>query len=188
MSALQVWQGALRGPGPRPRRPRAGDPVHRPRRVLDWALDAGDTQAVELLRDVGEAIEPAPCPRRRRVVKRLGDGLMAVFDDPAAAIAAALRGARASAAEIDGHARSCAPACTPGARAGSAATTSASTSNIAARVAAAAGPARSWSPRPCATRLDPEQVASAAWRFKAKGTPKGLKVYAAETFRVTLRE
>lgn len=47
-----------------------------------WALDAGDEAALELLRDVGEAIEPPVGRAGGEVVKRLGDGMMAVFPDP----------------------------------------------------------------------------------------------------------
>ena len=44
-----------------------------------WALDAGDAEAVQLLRDVASAVEPAIQDRGGKVVKRLGDGHMAVF-------------------------------------------------------------------------------------------------------------
>jgi class 3 adenylate cyclase len=44
----------------------------------EWALQAGDELAVELLRQVGKAIEPPILTRRGQVVKWLGDGLMAV--------------------------------------------------------------------------------------------------------------
>src|SRR6187200_2685234 len=40
-----------------------------------WALEAGDRAAVQLLREVGEAIEPPVLERQGEVVKRLGDGL-----------------------------------------------------------------------------------------------------------------
>jgi adenylate cyclase len=53
-----------------------------------WALDAGDEAAVALLRDVGEAIEPPVAEHGGAVVKRLGDGMMAAFDDPANAVEA----------------------------------------------------------------------------------------------------
>jgi adenylate cyclase len=53
-----------------------------------WALEAGDDRALALLRDVGEAIEPPVHENSGRVVKRLGDGMMAVFDDPQRGLAA----------------------------------------------------------------------------------------------------
>jgi adenylate cyclase len=48
----------------------------------DWALEVGDEAAVALLRDVGEAIEPPVRAHAGVVVKRLGDGMMAVFHEP----------------------------------------------------------------------------------------------------------
>ena len=53
-----------------------------------WALEAGDTLVLDLLRDVSEAIEPPITERGGRVVKRMGDGLMAVFVDPGPALEA----------------------------------------------------------------------------------------------------
>src|SRR5688572_16087395 len=70
-----------------------------------WTLEAGDDAAIELLRKVGLAVEAPVRAHGGRVVKRLGDGLMAVFDgDPGAAVEAACR-ARAAVEEIevDGH-------------------------------------------------------------------------------------
>ncbi len=54
----------------------------------DWALGAGDEAAVNLLRDVSVAIEPPVKANDGTVVKRLGDGMMAVFKSVDAAIAA----------------------------------------------------------------------------------------------------
>ena len=53
-----------------------------------WSLKAGDAAAVELLRDVSVAIEPPVAEHGGEVVKRLGDGMMAVFAAPADALAA----------------------------------------------------------------------------------------------------
>jgi len=58
----------------------------------DWALEAGDDQAIELLRDVGQAIEPPVDDHGGEVVKRLGDGMMAVFSDPKQALEAVVAG------------------------------------------------------------------------------------------------
>ena len=53
-----------------------------------WSLEAGDDAAVELLRQVSVAIEPPVDAHTGKVVKRLGDGMMAVFAAPADALAA----------------------------------------------------------------------------------------------------
>ena len=88
LSALQVWQAMSeaqgRGRGERELTIVFTDLVE----FSDWALDAGDDAAVTLLRDVSEAIEPPVEARGGEVVKRLGDGMMAVFDDPRAALEA----------------------------------------------------------------------------------------------------
>jgi adenylate cyclase len=55
-----------------------------------WALDAGDAEAVQLLRDVASAVEPAIQERGGKVVKRLGDGHMAVFGEASGAVHAVL--------------------------------------------------------------------------------------------------
>jgi adenylate cyclase len=55
-----------------------------------WALEAGDAAAVELLREVGTVVETAIQDRGGRIVKRLGDGLMAVFPSAQEAVDAAL--------------------------------------------------------------------------------------------------
>src|SRR3954470_10414962 len=79
MSALQVWQGLSEAQG-------RGRGDHELTIVFTdladfstWALDAGDTQALRLLRDVGEAVEPEICSRGGTIVKRLGGRLIAVF-------------------------------------------------------------------------------------------------------------
>jgi adenylate cyclase len=55
-----------------------------------WALEAGDGVVLELLRQVGTAVEEPILDQRGRIVKRLGDGLMATFLEPRAAVEAAL--------------------------------------------------------------------------------------------------
>src|SRR4051794_38924419 len=104
MSALQVWQGLSEAQG-RGRGDRELTIVFTDLAGFStWALDAGDTQAVALLREVGSAIEPEICSRGGEIVKRLGDGLMAVFEDPGRAIEAAHASARAlEGVQVDGH-------------------------------------------------------------------------------------
>jgi adenylate cyclase len=55
-----------------------------------WALEAGDDLALELLRGVAGVVEPAIRRQGGRIVKRLGDGHMAVFSNPEDAVGAAL--------------------------------------------------------------------------------------------------
>ncbi len=59
-------------------------------RFSDWALDVGDTAATRLLREVDGAVTPVFAEHGGRVVKRLGDGLMATFLEPAEAVQAVL--------------------------------------------------------------------------------------------------
>ena len=55
-----------------------------------WALKAGDAATLELLREVGTEQEAAVLARGGRIVKWLGDGLMATFIDADGAVRAAL--------------------------------------------------------------------------------------------------
>jgi adenylate cyclase len=70
----------------------------------DWALEAGDESALEVLRQVGDAEQKAVSSHKGAVVKRLGDGAMAVFSDAKAAVEAALDAQRQiSEIEVDGY-------------------------------------------------------------------------------------
>jgi adenylate cyclase len=69
-----------------------------------WALEAGDTATIELLRDVGLAVESAVLAHNGRIVKRLGDGLMATFVRVQEAVDAALDAQEALAdVEVQGY-------------------------------------------------------------------------------------
>ena len=105
LSALQVWQSLSEATG-------------RGRGDLDmallftdlvgfsrWALGAGDAAVLELLREVGVAVEVAIAAHEGRIVKRLGDGLMATFLSGDAAVQAALDAQDAvRGIEIEGYA------------------------------------------------------------------------------------
>lgn len=67
----------------------------------DWALGSGDELAVKLVLDVSEAVEPPIAERGGEVVKRLGDGLMAVFPDAQSAVEAAFEAHERVAATIE---------------------------------------------------------------------------------------
>jgi adenylate cyclase len=69
-----------------------------------WALGAGDEAAIALLKQVGVAEHEAVEDHAGVVVKRLGDGTMAVFSDAAQAVDAAHDAQRRLAEiEVDGH-------------------------------------------------------------------------------------
>jgi adenylate cyclase len=90
LGALQVWQAlsesAGRGRGDREIAMLFTDLVG----FSTWALKAGDDPAVRLLREVGVVVEGSIAEHRGTLVKRLGDGLMAVFPDAERAVRAGL--------------------------------------------------------------------------------------------------
>jgi class 3 adenylate cyclase len=68
-----------------------------------WSLQAGDDATLTLLRRVSAAIEPPLLDRGGHIVKRMGDGIMAVFRDPTVAVAAVLTAKSAlKSVEVDG--------------------------------------------------------------------------------------
>jgi adenylate cyclase len=70
----------------------------------DWALGAGDEAALEVLRQVGDVEQKAISSNKGAVVKRLGDGAMAVFGDSKQAVTAALEAQRGiSDIEVEGY-------------------------------------------------------------------------------------
>lgn len=88
LTALQVWQAMSQTMG---RMPVKADLTIAFTDLVDfsrWSLRAGDAAAVELLREVSAAIEPPVSSHAGEVVKRLGDGMMAVFVEPADGLAA----------------------------------------------------------------------------------------------------
>jgi adenylate cyclase len=148
----------------------------------DWALEVGDTKAVDLLRKVGKQVEPPLESSGGTIVKRLGDGLMVVFDDPADALAATCAASGAlDGIEVDGYR----PELRAGMHLGKPRALGGDyfgvDVNIAARVAAAAGPGEVLVSDTARRRLEDEGVElRRKWRFQAKGAPKDLKVYAAK--------
>ena len=70
----------------------------------DWALETGDEAALEVLRLVGDVEQKAVSSNKGAVVKRLGDGAMAVFGDSQQAVSAALDAQQGiSEIEVDGY-------------------------------------------------------------------------------------
>ena len=180
--ALQLWQAMAeaqgRGRGDRPLAILLVDLV----RFSDWALEAGDDAALDLLRRVGRAADPALTARGGRIVKRLGDGVMAVFDEAADAVDAALEASeRVREVEVDGYR----PELRAGIHFGKPRKLGSDyfgvDVNVAARVADAAGPGQVLVSETVRERLGGADLSlRRRWRFKAQGTPKGLKVFSAE--------
>ena len=70
----------------------------------NWALEAGDEAALEVLRQVGDAEQKTVSANKGAVVKRLGDGAMAVFSDAGQAVSAALAAQQEiSEIEVEGY-------------------------------------------------------------------------------------
>lgn len=179
--ALQVWQSLSeaqgRGQGDKEVAILFTDLVG----FSDWTLEVGDTLALELLRRVGKATETPIRARRGTIVKRLGDGLMAVFDQPSDAVDAALEAQEAlRRLEVGGHR----PRLRAGVHVGRPRRLGGDffgvDVNVAARVAQAAGPEEVLVSQLAHDRLDGVS-ARRKWLFKTpKGAPRDLKVYAVE--------
>jgi adenylate cyclase len=104
LGALQVWQSLLERTG----RGRGDADCTLVFTDLagfsSWAAGAGDDAALLLLRQVASAVEPALLAHRGRVVKRLGDGVMAVFPSPQLAFDGVTQArARLAGVEVGGY-------------------------------------------------------------------------------------
>jgi class 3 adenylate cyclase len=70
----------------------------------NWSLRSGDDATLTLLRRVSQAVEPPLLDTGGRIVKRMGDGIMAVFRDPLVAVGAVLEAQDAIATvEVNGY-------------------------------------------------------------------------------------
>ena len=146
----------------------------------NWALEAGDDIALDLLRQVAEAIEPPVVSHHGEVVKRLGDGMMAVFTDADAALAAVLDAReRLNDVEVAGY--------RPRMRAGIHVGTPRRLAddylgvdvNVAARVAESASGGELLISGTALDELNPDGfVARKKLMFRAKGVPSDVSVYA----------
>ncbi len=104
LGALQVWQALTERV--------SGKPANREVTLLftdlvgfsAWSLSAGDEATLKLLRRVSQVVEPPLLEAGGQIVKRLGDGIMAVFSEPVTAVRAAIAAREAvKAVEVDGY-------------------------------------------------------------------------------------
>jgi adenylate cyclase len=180
--ALQVWQSVLEA--------RGQDHGEVELTVVftdlvdfsSWALGAGDDEALRLLRDVAVAIEPPVKRRGGEVVKRLGDGMMAVFTSPAEAFEALVE-ANENLCEV--KAGKYRPRIRAGMHTGNPRRLGGDylgiDVNIAARVAEKATAGEILASQSTVALLDPDSVISKKKRafalLKVKGVPDELEVY-----------
>jgi adenylate cyclase len=154
----------------------------------EWALRAGDELTVRLVREVGGAIEPPILTRGGEVVKRLGDGLMAVFRDATSATEAAFAAHdRIEHVTVDGHR----PQLRTGIHLGRPRKVGRDylgvDVNVAARLAEAAQPDEILVSDRTLMALGPGMVTSAQRRFQARGAPANLTAYAVSPSAAALR-
>jgi adenylate cyclase len=150
----------------------------------EWALQAGDELAIELLRAVGEAIEPPILTRRGHVVKRLGDGLMAVFHDATSATEAAFEACdRVASVNVGGHR----PRLRTGIHLGRPRKVGRDylgvDVNIAARLAQSAQPEEILLSEQTLQALQPGTAIATRRQFQARGAPPDLLVHAVRRAR-----
>lgn len=90
LGALQVWQALTEWI--------SGEPANAEATLVftdlvgfsTWSLQAGDDATLLLLRRAAQAVEPLMLGAGGRIVKRMGDGVMAIFGDPLVAVGAVL--------------------------------------------------------------------------------------------------
>ena len=104
LGALQVWQALTERV--------SGKPANREVTLVftdlvgfsTWSLSVGDEATLRLLRRVSQVVEPPLLEAGGHIVKRMGDGIMAVFPEPIAAVRAAIAARDAvKAVEVDGY-------------------------------------------------------------------------------------
>ena len=143
-----------------------------------WALRVGDAVVLELLREVGTAVEDAITSYDGRIVKRLGDGVMATFLSGEAAVTAALDAQDAvNGIEVDGYS----PRMRAGIHWGRPRKLGGDylgvDVNVAARVAAAAKAEQVLVSEALLTQIDGDGLRTGkAKRLRADGAPSDLRV------------
>lgn len=182
LGALQVWQGLSeaqgRGRGQREVAILFTDLVE----FSAWALEAGDDAALDLLRRVGACEEAAVSGNGGRIVKRLGDGMMAAFNDAGSAVRAAHEARdKVATVEADGYRAELRAGIHLGRPRKIGGDYLGVDVNVAARVASGAKPGEILvSSTACEKLTESDFDLKRRRRFKAKGAPKELEVFSVE--------
>ena len=104
LGVLQVWQALTETVSRRPANAQVTLVFTDLVGFSTWSLQAGDDAALALLRRVARAVEPPLLDAGGHIVKRMGDGLMAVFRDPTVAVRAVLAAKEElKSVEVAGH-------------------------------------------------------------------------------------
>jgi len=104
LSVLQVWQALTENVSRQPANPEVTLVFTDLVAFSTWSLQAGDDAALTLLREVAWAVETPILDAGGHIVKRLGDGIMAVFRNPTKAVTAVLAAQEAmKSVEVAGH-------------------------------------------------------------------------------------
>ena len=88
LSVLQVWQAMTEKVSRRPANPEVTLVFTDLVGFSTWSLEAGDDATLTLLRQVARAVETPLLDAGGHIVKRMGDGIMAVFRNPLVAVRA----------------------------------------------------------------------------------------------------
>ncbi|AEF35825.1 MULTISPECIES: adenylate/guanylate cyclase domain-containing protein [Mycobacteriaceae] len=90
LGALQIWQALTERISRAPTNAEATLVFTDLVGFSTWSLRSGDDATLTLLRRVSQAVEPPLLDAGGRIVKRMGDGIMAVFREPLIAVGAVL--------------------------------------------------------------------------------------------------
>ena len=104
LATLQLWQAITERMSGRPANAEVTLVFTDLVSFSSWSLEAGDEATLRLLRQVAQAAEPPVLDAGGHIVKRMGDGMMAMFSDPATAVRATVEALEAvKTVEVEGY-------------------------------------------------------------------------------------
>lgn len=104
LATLQLWQAITERVSGRPANAEVTLVFTDLVSFSEWALQAGDDATLRLLRRVAQVAEPPVLDSGGQIVKRMGDGMMAVFTEPATAVRATVEAlAAVKTVEVEGY-------------------------------------------------------------------------------------